>query len=113
MGSEKNPERKAGGETICLEAEEPMIDSYREAFPVVNSELEESNAIGPSTTERELIGLFDELRTPLLRYLLSFPLTLHDSEDVIQDAFLSLFQHLRRGRSIHSLRGWLFRAVHT
>lgn len=89
-----------------------MIDSYPEAFPLVNGELEKSDRIGPSTTERELVELFDELRIPLLRYLSSFPLALHDSEDVIQDAFLSLFQQLRRGKSVHSLRGWLFRAVH-
>ena len=89
-----------------------MTGSYPDAFPALNSELEESNRIGPSITERELIELFDEMRIPLLRYLSSFPLARHDSEDVIQDAFLSLFQHLRRGRSIQSLRGWLFRAVH-
>jgi hypothetical protein len=105
-------ERKARGETFCLEAEEPMIDSYPEAFPLVNRELEESNRIGPSTTERELIELFDKLRIPLLRYLSSFPLALHDSEDVIQDAFLSLFQQFRRGKSVQDVRGWLFRAAH-
>lgn len=89
-----------------------MLDSYPEFLPLVNSELEESNRTRPSTAELELIELFDELRIPLLRYLSSFPLALHDSEDVIQDAFLSLFQHLHRGRSIQNLRGWLFRAAH-
>lgn len=89
-----------------------MLDSYPEALPLINGGVEESNRTGSSTTERELIELFDELRIPLLRYLSSFPLAVDDSEDVIQDAFLSLFRHLRRGKSIQNLRGWIFRAVH-
>lgn len=89
-----------------------MIESYPKALPLTEGELEEPRQIGPSATEREVIELFDELRIPLLRYLASFPLAMHDAEDVIQDAFLSLFRHLRCGKSIQSLRGWLFRAVH-
>jgi RNA polymerase sigma-70 factor, ECF subfamily len=89
-----------------------MIDSSPESYPIVNSDWKESKRAVRSTTERELIELFDELRVPLLRYLSGFPLALYDSEDVIQEAFLSLFQQLRRGRSVQSPRGWLFRAVH-
>lgn len=89
-----------------------MINSYPEAIALVNTELEDSHGIGHSSTERQIIKLFDELRTPLLRYLSNFPLGLQDSEDVIQDAFLSLFQQLRRGKSVESQRGWIFRAVH-
>ncbi len=59
-----------------------------------------------------MIGLFDELRMPLLRYLAGFPLTLQDSEDVIQEVFLALFQHLRKGKSHQNVRGWLFRTAH-
>ena len=59
-----------------------------------------------------MIGLFDELRIPLLRYLAGFPLTLQDSEDVIQEVFLALFQYLRNGKSHQNVRGWLFRAAH-
>lgn len=89
-----------------------MIDSFPEPFPIVNTGRTESRRAVPSDSERELIELFDELRLPLLRYLSGFPLPLQDSEDVIQEAFLSLFQQFRRGRSIESPRGWLFRAVH-
>src|SRR5579875_2843099 len=89
-----------------------MIDSYPESCPLVNGGLKELKHSLPSATERELIELFDELRIPLLRYLSSFPLALHDSEDVIQQALLSLFEQLRSGRSVRSPRGWLFRAVH-
>ena len=62
--------------------------------------------------EEKVIGLFDELRIPLLRYLAGFPLTLQDSEDVIQEVFLALFQSLRSGKSHQNVRGWLFRAAH-
>lgn len=89
-----------------------MIDSSPEPYPIVNSDFKDSERTTPSTTERELTELFDELRVPLLRYLFGFPLPLHDSEDVIQEAFLSLFQQWRRGSSVQSPRGWLFRAVH-
>jgi len=55
---------------------------------------------------------FDELRAPLLRYLSSFGLKLQDGEEVLQEVFLSLFQHLERGKSRANLRGWLFRVTH-
>lgn len=100
------------GETIQLEAQEPMIDSSPEAFPIVNSNCKASGSTACSSAERELAELFDELRGPLVRYLFGFPLPLHDSEDVIQEAFLLLFQQMQRGSSVQSPRGWLFRAVH-
>jgi RNA polymerase sigma-70 factor (ECF subfamily) len=89
-----------------------MIDSSPEAYPIVNGDCKGSERTVRASAERELAGLFDELRVPLLRYLFRFPLSLHDSEDVIQEAFLLLFEQLRRGSSVQSPRGWLFRAVH-
>ena len=47
-----------------------------------------------------------------MRYALSFGLPPHDAEEVIQEVFLSLFRHLRMGRSRRNLRGWLFRVAH-
>ena len=66
----------------------------------------------PSEFEEEIIGLFDELQSRLLRYVLSFGLPSADGEEIIQEAFLSLYQHLQKGRSRHNLRGWLFRVAH-
>jgi len=60
----------------------------------------------------EVTGHFDQLRQPLLRYLLSFGLAPQDGEEVIQEVFLALFQHLRRGGSRANLRGWIFRVAH-
>lgn len=48
----------------------------------------------------------------MLRYLSSFGLALPDGEEVLQEAFLSLFLHLRGGKSRENLRGWLFRVAH-
>jgi len=64
------------------------------------------------TIEDEVVVLFDELRDSLLRYVVSFGIKFHDGEDVIQEVFLSLFKHLRLGRSRKNLRGWVFRVAH-
>lgn len=69
-------------------------------------------APSPTADELEVIQLFDELRSRLLRYLLGFGLSAPDGEEVIQEVFLALFQHLRRGRSRQNLRGWIFRVAH-
>jgi RNA polymerase sigma-70 factor, ECF subfamily len=66
----------------------------------------------PRAAEDEVIELFDQLRGGLLRYVMSLGLAVHDGEDVIQEVFLSLFRHLRLGRSRANLRGWVFRVAH-
>ena len=65
-----------------------------------------------SGIEREVIELFDQLRNPLFRYVLSFGLQAADAEDLIQEVFLALFKHLKSGRSAANLRGWVFRVAH-
>ena len=88
----------------------PPIDS---AIALPLPELATRDASVPcSQLEEEVIYYFDELSSSLLRYVLSFGLTAHDGEDIIQEAFLSLFQHLQLGRSRRNLRGWLFRVAH-
>ncbi len=66
----------------------------------------------PTADELQVIHLFDELRPRLLRYLLGFGLPAQDAEEVIQEVFLALFQHLQRGKSRQNLRGWIFRVAH-
>jgi RNA polymerase sigma-70 factor (ECF subfamily) len=66
----------------------------------------------PSEIEREVMKLFEEFRNPLLRYSLSFGLAINDAEEVSQEVFLSLFQHLQIGKSRRNLPGWLFRVAH-
>jgi RNA polymerase sigma-70 factor, ECF subfamily len=83
--------------------------SQVEVFPAIGTN-DREQALSP--LEHEVIGLFDEMRQRLLRYLLQFRLTLQDAEEIVQETFLALFQHLRRGRSRENLRGWLFRVAH-
>jgi RNA polymerase sigma-70 factor (ECF subfamily) len=65
-----------------------------------------------ATLEEEVVDLFDLLREPLLRYLATIGLPLADGEEVVQEVFLALFQHLRRGGGQANLRGWVFRVAH-
>jgi RNA polymerase sigma-70 factor, ECF subfamily len=75
-------------------------------------------AIEPSPTalearlEEEVLSLFDQYRDSLLRYVCAFGLTVVDAEDLIQDVFIALFSHLRRGGGRSNLQGWLFRVAH-
>lgn len=65
-----------------------------------------------TAAELEITTLFDQSRSALLRYLLSLGLPAHEAEEVMQEAFLALFRHLRAGKPQRNLRGWLFRVCH-
>jgi RNA polymerase sigma-70 factor (ECF subfamily) len=64
-----------------------------------------------SSPETEVVELFEELRDRLLRYLMAVGLSAHDGEEIVQESFLLLFQHLRQGKSRENLRGWVFRVA--
>lgn len=66
----------------------------------------------PSRLEHDVVALFDDLRSPLLRYLLSSRVPLADAEDIVQEAFLLLFRHLRAGKPRTNLPAWLFGVAH-
>jgi RNA polymerase sigma-70 factor, ECF subfamily len=66
----------------------------------------------PSEIEREVIDLFEQFRNPLLRYVISLGLSVHDGEEIIQEVFMALFRHLQLGKSRRNLRGWVFRVAH-
>jgi len=92
-----------------------MADSIETTIPgtVASASIASSAGDGPSAVEVEVLELFDRLRERLLGYLLRFnALSTADAEDVVQEAFLALYQHLQRGRSRENLPGWLFRVVH-
>jgi len=71
-----------------------------------------SHPAKPSPLEEEVVGLFDQLQDRLLRYLLSLGLPAAEGEEIVQETFLALFQHLRRGKPRHNLRGWVFQVAH-
>jgi len=66
----------------------------------------------PSEAEIAVIDLVAEYGSPLRRYVGSFGIGTPDTEDVVQDVFLSLFCHVRQGKSRRNLRGWLFTVAH-
>ena len=87
----------------------PAESSLESLFPS-NADTERSGR--SSRLAEEVTTLFDELRNPLLRYVLSFGLFPQDGEEIIQEVFLSLFRHLRDGKPRSNLRGWTFRVAH-
>jgi RNA polymerase sigma-70 factor (ECF subfamily) len=63
--------------------------------------------------EDSILELFTEMRTPVLRHLLWMNLRPDQAEDVLQETFLRLYQHLLREEfSRRNLRGWIWRVAH-
>src|ERR1700723_4478574 len=60
----------------------------------------------------EATTLYRELRKPLLRYLVCMGLSGDEAQDVVQDAFVSLQQHLAAGGAQGNIRSWLYRVAH-
>lgn len=73
---------------------------------------EKTGAPSAPRLQQEVIELFDQLRGRLLRYTFNFGLPVQDGEEVIQEVFLALFQHLQQGKPRENLRGWVFRVAH-
>ncbi len=69
------------------------------------------SVLDPAAIDRDVLALFDQYERPLLRYAWSLNVSAADAEDIVQDAFVALFQHLRRGKSRENLPGWLFHVV--
>jgi RNA polymerase sigma-70 factor (ECF subfamily) len=72
-----------------------------------------SDVPAPAEAERRASELFGELRAPVCRYLMSLGLSSQDADEVAQDAFLRLHQHLAQHgpREEDNLRGWIFRVA--
>ena len=73
------------------------------ALTALRSTLTTDLGTGRDRLADDVVALFDQFREPLLRYLSGFGLPVPDSEDVIQEVFLSLFRHLRDGKSRENL----------
>jgi len=74
------------------------------------SELELS--IAPVITPQSLAEAFTELREPVSRYLLALGLAPPEAEEVVQETFLRLCQHLDAKGPQDNMRGWVFRVAH-
>lgn len=69
--------------------------------------------VGPATTaDQKVILLYDEHRPSVSRFLLSKGCSPQDAEEVVQETFLRLYEHLVEGRREDNLRGWIFQVAH-
>lgn len=62
--------------------------------------------------EETIVELYAIMRAPLLSYAYQVVGSSGDAEDLVQIAFLRLFDQLRRRDPIQNLRSWLYRVVH-
>ena len=65
-----------------------------------------------TAVNREATTLFEELRKPLLRYLICLGLSADEAQDVVQEAFLNLHRSLAGGAAPENGRAWLFSVAH-
>ncbi len=79
---------------------------------VLRAQIAARQRVEPDPLEREVVELFEQFRERLMRYLSGFGLPVCDCEEIVQETFLSLFRHLRDGKSRENLRAWLFRVSH-
>jgi len=65
------------------------------------------------STEEVVTALFQQLRPSLVSYAYHLTGSSRDAEDLVQIAFLQLFDQLSHRSDIRNLRGWIYRAVHS
>jgi RNA polymerase sigma factor (sigma-70 family) len=65
------------------------------------------------STEDVVTALFEQLRPSLLSYAYHLTGSNRDAEDLVQIAFLQLFDQLSHRSDIRNVRGWIYRAVHS
>ena len=71
----------------------------------------DASPLSTSTTvdpQAETLRLFQEYGTPLFRFCRSVLRNSGDAEDVLQETFLKLLDHLQHGRERRNLKSWLF-----
>jgi RNA polymerase sigma-70 factor, ECF subfamily len=107
----KKVEQTGGERNIHIEIMSNLRAGTLKELPFTRT-VGEASVTQPSEIEREVIGLFARFRRPLLRYVLSLGLSVHDGEEIVQEVFLALFRHLKLRRPRHKLRGWIFCVAH-
>jgi RNA polymerase sigma-70 factor, ECF subfamily len=67
----------------------------------------------PETEVRAVVvQLYEEHRSHVYQYLLTFGLNSGQAVDVTQEAFLRLFEVLRKGREIENPKAWIYAVAH-
>jgi RNA polymerase sigma-70 factor, ECF subfamily len=62
--------------------------------------------------EEVVVELYATMRSPLLSYAYQVACSSGDAEDLVQIAFLKLYDQLRSRAPIENARSWLYRVVH-
>lgn len=60
----------------------------------------------------EVTALFDEFHLAIYRYLARMLAGIPEAEDLTQEVFFRLYEHLSQGGTITNSRSWLFRVAH-
>jgi RNA polymerase sigma-70 factor (ECF subfamily) len=64
------------------------------------------------TLELQVVELYDTVRLPVFRYLVCMGLTAGEADDIVQETFLRVYQHVLKCREDSNLRAWVFRVAH-
>ncbi|MGH9915795.1 MAG: RNA polymerase sigma factor, partial [Pyrinomonadaceae bacterium] len=68
--------------------------------------------LGTVKLEQKVGQLFERLRDPIYRYLVTTFGNPAEAEEITQEAFLRLYRHLHGGQSVDDARAWIFRVAH-
>lgn len=72
----------------------------------------ETDCLKMDGPEERIVQLYDALRPSLYRYLINIGVSPADVEEIVQESFLRLYQHMRGGGNEDNLRSWIFKVAH-
>jgi RNA polymerase sigma-70 factor, ECF subfamily len=90
----------------------PGATAGRELFRVATDVPENADHSGYGCAEEVVVELYQTLRSPLRWYGYQLLGSTSDAEDLVQVAFLKVFDQLKRQGQIQNPRSWLYRIVH-
>ncbi len=86
----------------------PFSLSSSSAAPLdVSLDAEQGRVATPVDVEDEVLRLFDTTAPAVRRCICSCGIPADVADDIVQETFLALFQHLRKGGHRENLRAWL------
>ena len=99
--------------SACTFPEGPVCSAADANSPAGHSPRPSTDVVRKGeAVEEDVLSLFNVMRLRLVRYGVRFGISLADGEDIVQETFLALSHHLKRGPSHNNLSGWLFRVNH-
>src|SRR5260370_33785531 len=90
----------------------PMVGETVLALPQTFSMRTEDLRRDRRNVKEVVADLYGQLRAPLASYAYHLVGSTRDAEDLVQIAFIQLFDQLENDSEIDNLGGWLYRVVH-